>query len=131
MVTNYMRDFAYFVCDMGVAYREDTEEVRQAMLDAFDQLAEDKEIAASLLDNMEWMGVMSFGDNAVVVRTRLKTLPGKQWAIGRAYNAIVKKVFDERGIEMPFPHRTIYFGEDKNGESPKANVAVAMSTPTK
>ena len=131
MVTNYMRDFAYFVCDMGVAYREDTDEVRQAMLDAFDQLAEDKEIAASLLDNMEWMGVMSFGDNAVVVRTRLKTLPGKQWAIGRAYNAVVKKVFDERGIEMPFPHRTIYFGEDKNGESPKANVAVAMSTATK
>jgi small conductance mechanosensitive channel len=131
MVTNYMRDFAYFVCDMGVAYREDTDEVRQAMLDAFDQLAEDKDIASSLLDNMEWMGVMSFGDNAVVVRTRLKTLPGKQWAIGRAYNAIVKKVFDERGIEMPFPHRTIYFGEGKNGESPKANVEVAMNTATK
>jgi small conductance mechanosensitive channel len=73
---------------------------------------------------MEWMGVTSFGDNAVNVRTRLKTKPGTQWAIGRAYNAIVKKIFDERGIEMPFPHRTIYFGEDKGGGAAPARFSV-------
>src|SRR3546814_9394109 len=47
---------------------------------------------------------------------RIKTLPGSQWAAGRAYNEIIKKVFDERGIEIPYPHRTIYWGEDKHGE---------------
>jgi small conductance mechanosensitive channel len=124
MVTNYMRDYSYFVCDMGVAYREDTDEVRDAMLHAYEKLAEDAEIAADFLGPMEWMGVVSFGDNAVVVRTRLKTNPGKQWAIGRAYHAVVKKVFDERSIEMPFPHRTIYFGEDKLGNAPPARFSV-------
>src|SRR3546814_13041469 len=61
-------------------------------------------------------GVTTFGDSAVVVRGRIKTLPGSQWAAGRAYNEIIKKVFDERGIEIPYPHRTIYWGEDKHGE---------------
>ena len=70
------------------------------------------------------MGVTEFGDNAVTIRARLKTLPGKQWATGRAYNAYLKYVFDERGIEMPFPHRTIYFGEDKEGKAPSARINV-------
>src|SRR3546814_7430614 len=61
-------------------------------------------------------GVTTFGDSAVVVRGRIKTLPGSQWAAGRAYNEIIKKVFNERGIEIPYPHRTIYWGEDKHGE---------------
>jgi small-conductance mechanosensitive channel len=127
MVSNFMRDFAYFVCDMGVAYREDTGEVRDAMMDAFDELAGDASLADGFLGRMEWMGVTTFGDNAVTVRARLKTKPGRQWAIGRAYNAIVKRVFDERGIEMPFPHRTIYFGEDKSGAAPAARIAVQQT----
>ncbi len=126
MVSNFMRSFAYFVCDMGVAYRENTDEVRKAMMDAFDELAKDKTMASDFLGTMDWMGVTSFGDNAVNVRTRLKVAPGKQWGIGRAYNAIVKRIFDERGIEMPFPHRTLYFGEDKDGNAPAARVAVDL-----
>ena len=124
MVSNFMREFSYFVCDMGVAYREQTDEVREAMLDAYDELAKDKVMARDFLGKMEWMGVTSFGDNAVGVRTRLKTRPGKQWAIGRAYNAVVKRIFDERGIEMPFPHRTLYFGEDKDGSAPAATLKI-------
>jgi small conductance mechanosensitive channel len=54
----------------------------------------------------------------VVVRARIKTLPGRQWAVNRAYNAELKRVFDERGIEIPFPHQTVYFGEDKSGRAP-------------
>ena len=124
MVSNFMREFSYFVCDMGVAYREQTDEVRVAMLDAYEELATDTVMSRDFLGKMEWMGVTSFGDNAVTCRTRLKTKPGKQWGIGRAYNAIVKRIFDERGIEMPFPHRTLYFGEDKDGSSPAGRLEI-------
>ena len=124
MVSNFMRDFAYFVCDAGVAYRENVDEVKDAMMDAFDLLNADTKIAGELLGELEWMGVTEFGDNAVTIRARLKTLPGKQWMTGRAYNGLLKQVFDERGIEMPFPHRTIYFGEDKNGSAPSARLKI-------
>jgi moderate conductance mechanosensitive channel len=52
------------------------------------------------------------------VRARIKTLPGQQWATGRAYSEIVKEVFDERDIEIPFPHRTLYMGVGKDGTAP-------------
>jgi small conductance mechanosensitive channel len=121
-VSNFMRGFSYHVAAMGVAYREDIGEVKQAMRDAFEELR-GTEHGATILGDLDMQGVTEFGDNAVVVRARIKTLPGSQWGVGRAYNEIVKRVFDERGIEIPFPHRTIYWGEDKQGKAPPLRVA--------
>ena len=117
MVTNYMRDFGYFVCDMGVAYRENVDEVRQAMLDAFEELRSDDEQSQKILADLEWFGVNSFGDSAVVCRARIKCIPGAQWGVGRAYNGVLKRVFDDRNIEIPFPHQTIFLGESKDGKT--------------
>ncbi|MGX0977130.1 small-conductance mechanosensitive channel [Roseovarius sp. MBR-51] len=117
MVSNYVRDYGYFVCDMGVAYRENVDEVKQAMLDAFAELRGDPDQANGILDDLEWFGVNSFGDSAVMLRARIKCVPGRQWGIGRAYNGVLKKVFDARNIEIPFPHQTIYFGESKEGKT--------------
>lgn len=117
MVSNAMRGFSYSVCDMGVAYRENVEDAKQAMHDAFDMLMENPEIAESVIAPLEWLGITSFGDNAVMLRARIKTVPGKQWAIGRAYNGYLKTVFDERNIEIPFPQQTIWLGEAKDGST--------------
>ncbi len=117
MVSNFMRGFSYSVCDMGIAYRENVEDAKQAMHDAFERLMEDAELAESVIAPLEWFGINSFGDNAVVLRARIKTVPGKQWAIGRAYNGYLKTVFDERNIEIPFPQQTIWLGEAKDGST--------------
>lgn len=129
MVTNHMRDFSFHVGDIGIAYREDVEDARAALVDAFQELRSDPDLSAFILADMEWFGVQSLGDSAVILRVRIKTTPGKQWAVGRALNGAVKRVFDARGIELPFPHQTIYFGADKNGEAPPAFVAMAASKP--
>ncbi|EAQ03218.1 Small-conductance mechanosensitive ion channel [Pseudooceanicola batsensis HTCC2597] len=117
MVTNYMRDFGYFVCDMGVAYRENVDEVKKAMFDAFDELRSNPENRANIIGDLEWFGLNSFGDSAVVCRARIKSVPGAQWGVGRAYNEVLKRVFDDRNIEIPFPHQTIYLGEAKDGST--------------
>lgn len=122
MVSNYVRDYGYFVCDMGVAYRENVDEVKQAMLDAFAELRGDPDQANGILDDLEWFGVNSFGDSAVMLRARIKCVPGRQWGIGRAYNGVLKEVFDARNIEIPFPHQTIYFGESKQGRTQSLRV---------
>jgi moderate conductance mechanosensitive channel len=123
LVSNFTRDFSNYVFDMGVAYRENTEEVKQAIFDAFDELRQDPEHGQNILADLEWFGVERFDDSAVVVRARIRTLPGKQWNTGRAFNGIVKRVFDARGIEIPFPHTTLYFGESKAGETQAIHVA--------
>lgn len=117
-VTNFMRGFSFALIDMGVSYREDAAYVKQAMLDAFEALRADPEYKSAIIGELEWMGVNAFGASEVVFRARIKTLPGKQWGIKRAYNGILKRVFDERGIEIPYPHQTLYFGEDKAGKAP-------------
>ncbi len=117
LVSNFMREFSFYVCDMGIAYREEVEDAKEAMHLAFDELKKG-EAGRDILGNLEWFGLEAFGDSAVVLRVRIKTLPGKQWATGRAYNALLKRIFDERGIEIPFPHQTVYWGEDKQGKAP-------------
>lgn len=122
MVSNYVKDYGYFVCDMGVAYRENVDEVKQAMLDAFNELRADPEQASGILDDIEWFGVNSFGDSAVMLRARIKCVPGRQWGVGRAYNGLLKQVFDARNIEIPFPHQTILFAETKDGKTQNLTV---------
>ena len=68
-----------------------------------------------VLEPLEVLGVDKFADSAVVVRARIKTQPLRQWATGREFNRRIKKAFDAAGIEIPFPHRTVYWGTAKDG----------------
>lgn len=122
MVTNYMRDFGYHLGVYGVAYRENTDEVITHLRAAFDEMMEDPEVATHVLTDLEVNGVTAFTDSAVSVRIRIKTVPGMQWYVGRAYNRLVKRHFDAAGIEIPFPHTTLYFGQGKEGTAPPAFV---------
>ncbi|MEO1721738.1 MAG: mechanosensitive ion channel domain-containing protein [Pseudomonadota bacterium] len=122
MVSNYMRGFAYHVADLGIAYREDTDEGKEVMLDCFRAMKEDPEWRGDIIGELEWFGVQSLGDSAVVLRARIKVRPGKQWAVGRRYNELLKKACDERGIEIPFPHMTVWMGEGKDGAAPPVHL---------
>ncbi|MFM9271674.1 mechanosensitive ion channel domain-containing protein [Halomonas elongata] len=123
-VSNYMREFAYHVGEYGIAYRENIDEAIQALHAAFDDLAEDEEQKINLLEPLEVAGVIALADSSVNIRVRIKTTPGTQWAVGRAYNRLVKYHFDDAGIEIPFPHTTLYFGADKEGGAPPANLRI-------
>jgi small-conductance mechanosensitive channel len=65
----------------------------------------------------------------MIIRARIKTLPGKHWGAGRTYNELIKEVFDERGIEIPFPHVTLYMGEDRHGNAPPLRVRAENPPP--
>ncbi|KAA0875259.1 mechanosensitive ion channel domain-containing protein [Nitrincola tapanii] len=123
-VSNYMRGFGYHVGDYGVAYREDTDQVIVHLRAAFDELMTDEEQSANILGELEVQGVTELADSAVNVRVRIKTLPGSQWSVGRAYNRLVKRHLDAAGIEIPFPHMTLYFGQDKDGSAPPAPINI-------
>jgi small conductance mechanosensitive channel len=120
-VSNLMKHFGYHVANIGVAYRENIAEVKQAMQDAFDRLRK-TEHGENIIGDLDMHGVTEFANSAVIVRARIKTVSGQHWAAGRAYNELVKEVFDERGIEIPFPHVTLYMGEGKQGKSPSLRI---------
>lgn len=123
-VANYMREFAYHVGEYGVAYREDIDQVIVTLREAFDELMADPEHKANILAELEVHGVTALADSSVNIRVRIKTVPGTQWGVGRAYNRLVKYHLDAAGIEIPFPHMTLYFGEDKEGKAPPAPIVI-------
>jgi small conductance mechanosensitive channel len=89
----------------------------------------DPAFGKDMLEPIEIMGLDRFADSAQVVRARLKTRPIQQWRIGREFNRRLKKAFDAAGIEMPFPHRTLYWGMPKQGSQPPVHVAMEDQAP--
>lgn len=124
-ISNLTKDFSFYVFDVGIAYREDADEVMDVLKKIGAELQEDPEFGPLILEPLEVLGVDQFADSAVIIKARLKTLPIKQWSVGREFNRRMKKRFDELGIEIPFPHTTLYFGEDKQGKAPSARVQLS------
>lgn len=123
-VTNMTKDFSFYLLDIGVAYREDTDEVVEVCRQIVEQMRDEPEFAPFILEPLEVLGVDQFADSAVIIKARIKTPPIKQWMVGREFNRRMKKRFDELGIEIPFPHQTIYFGVDKHGGAPAAPIRI-------
>ncbi|MGH1483859.1 MAG: mechanosensitive ion channel family protein [Geminicoccales bacterium] len=121
-ITNHTKDFSYAELSIGVAYRENTDEVVEVIKQIGAELETDMAYAASMLEPIQVLGVDELADSAVIIKARIKTKPMTQWGVKRGFNRLMKYRFDELGIEMPFPHQTVYFGEDKSGQAPAAQV---------
>jgi moderate conductance mechanosensitive channel len=122
VVTNMTKDFSRYVFDIGVAYREDVDQVIAVIREVDEDLRADPAFSESILEPIEILGLDRFADSAVIIRARTKTVPIKQWMVGREFNRRLKRAFDQRGIEIPFPHRTLYMGVDKDGRAPALSV---------
>jgi moderate conductance mechanosensitive channel len=116
-VRNMTRDYAYFVADIGVVFREDPDRVVAVLRAVAADLAKDPDWAPYILAPLEVVGVDRFTDSAMVIRIRLKAVPLRQWPVGREFNRRMKKAFDAAGIEMPAANQTRYLPQ---GEPPEA-----------
>jgi small conductance mechanosensitive channel len=110
-LSNRTKDFSYYVIDIGVAYKEDTDVVVEVLREVGAALAADAEYRTSVLEPLEVLGVDDFAESQVTIKIRIKTVPLKQWDVGRELRRRIKKAFDAKRIEIPFPHLSVYFGE--------------------
>ena len=119
-VKNLTRDFAFYVVDVAVAYSEDTDRVVAVLKHAAEELRADPAFGPFMLAPLEVVGLDRFEASAVIIQVRLKTLPSRQWSVGREFNRRFKKAFDAAGIEIPVPHRKIIFGGGSAPPKPEA-----------
>ena len=124
VVTNMTKGYSRYVFKIGVAYREDVDEVMNIMREVDEEIRKDPEFGSDILEPLEIFGLDEFADSALIIKARTTTKPIKQWRIAREFNRRLKKKFDARDIEIPFPHQTIYMGKDKKNESPPLNVLI-------
>lgn len=125
VVTNMTKEYSQALIEIGVAYKEDVDEVVAVLEQIAEDMRSDEELKDSILDPLEVLGLDSFGDSSVNIKVRLKTAPAQQWSIAREFRRRVKKVFDEKGIEIPFPHLTLYIGEAPSDARLKLDVKKA------
>ena len=110
-LANMTHGFSYYLFDIGVAYKEDTDHVIEVLKGIADGMMQEEPYKYDILEPMEVLGVDKFADSAVIVKVRIKTMPIRQWVVGREMNRRIKKEFDRLGIEIPFPHLSLYFGD--------------------
>lgn len=110
-MANMTKSWSASVMNIGVAYKEDTDRVAEIMREVGKDLQQDEQFGKKMLEPIEILGVDAFGESAVEIKIRIKTLPIEQWGVGREYRRRLKKAFDRENIEIPFPHRTLYMGE--------------------
>ena len=123
VVTNMTKGYSRYVFDIGVAYRENVDEVMAVMMAVDEALRADPEFGPDILEPLEMLGLDRFGDSALIIKARTTTKPIKQWRVAREFNRRLKIAFDKKGIEIPFPHLTLYMGQDKAGGAPPLRIS--------
>jgi moderate conductance mechanosensitive channel len=117
-VSNMSRQFAQAVIDVGVAYRENVDDAFEVMRQVGSQMRADESFGPRILAELEIAGVERLDDSAVILRCRFKVLPLEQWNVRREFLRRIKAAFDACGIEIPFPHVTLYARSGKDGRAP-------------
>jgi small-conductance mechanosensitive channel len=108
-LSNQTKGWSACVMDIGIAYDQDTDVVVQILKEVHEQMAKDEVYGSKMSGPIEVFGVDEFADSAVIIKARVKTEPAQQWFIGREYRRRLKKELGRRGIEIPFPQRTLHF----------------------
>lgn len=100
-VTNLTRDFGYAVIDVAVGLNEEPARISALLREVATELRKDEKFKTDIKADLEVLGVDKFLPNAWVMRARLRTLPGRHWAVGRELNLRIKQHFDAQKIESP------------------------------
>ncbi|MBS9479076.1 mechanosensitive ion channel domain-containing protein [Ancylobacter radicis] len=116
-IKNMSKDFAYAVVDVRIAYRESIDDALALMAEVAADMAARGPLAETIIEPFEVVGVEGLEQSHVWLRGRFKTRPLGQWNVKREFYRRIKAAFEARGIEIPFPHRTLYLGTDKKGHA--------------
>jgi small conductance mechanosensitive channel len=97
-LANLTKDFSYYVIDVQVDYSENTDRVIELLRESANELRQEPRFAASILEPLDVIGIDKFTNDGVVIQVRIKTLPQKQWEVGRELRRRILKRFLADGI---------------------------------
>jgi moderate conductance mechanosensitive channel len=102
-LANRSKDFSYYMVDLSVSYYDDPDRVAAVLREISAEMQADQTFGPSILEPIEVLGVDSFGDWSMKLKARIKTVPLKQWYVGREFRKRVVKAFVHNGFAIPFP----------------------------
>jgi small conductance mechanosensitive channel len=115
-VKNLTRDFAYAVARIAVSSGEDIDRVVEIVREVSEGLMADETLRPMILDPFDYQGVDALDPSGVVLLVRIRTVAGKQWSVGRAFNRLLKIAFDKHAIASRDPTQVVIVGEPGSTE---------------
>lgn len=111
--SNYTKEWSRVNLDVPVAYGEDLDHCFEVINKVGKELAEDEYFGSKIMEAPQVLRVNNFGDSGIDIKILGKTMPLTQWEVTGELRKRLKKAFDEEGIEIPWPHVKLYFGESQ------------------
>ena len=108
--SNMAREWARINLDISVGYNENLDKVFQVLTDVCTKFKDDPEWGINMLTTPEAVRVNNLGDSGIEIKIIGDTKPMQQWALMGELRKRIKERFDEEGIEIPWPHTKVYFG---------------------
>jgi len=106
-LSNLTREYSYYVFNVAISYAEDPDRVIDVLKSIGAELMEEEGYKPLILAPLDVLGVDQLGENGVAIKARFKTLPGKQWTVGREMNRRIRKQFQDAEIERAFPSQVV------------------------
>ncbi len=110
VASNYTRHFARVNLDVSVAYDTDLDQAISVINRVGNELAEDEEWRKLIRTPPQAVRVNKIGDSGIDIKIVGEVKPMQQWAVMGQLRLRLKKAFDAEGIEIPWPHTKVYFG---------------------
>jgi small-conductance mechanosensitive channel len=117
-LANMSKDFSYYVITVGVAFDGDVDRAVEAMTDAAASMMNEPDFKPYVLTPLEVFGVDAFEAGQLVIKARIKTVPLKQWLVGRELRKRIARVFSDRGIHMPTARMVVDLRRPARAERP-------------
>ena len=120
IVSNLTQEWSRAHLNISVAYKEDLDRVMSLMRQTWEEMRHDPNWGSFMLSETPWLlRVNEFGDSGITIKMVGETQPIKQWDVMGEFRRRIKKVFDEQGIEIPWPHTKVYFGSPPSSQKPE------------
>jgi len=130
MASNLTKKWSRAHLNISVAYKEDLDKVMAIIKKVWEELAEDPDWGPFLISKTPWLlRVNEFGDSGIVIKVVGETKPGKHWDTMGELRRRIKKVFDDEGIEIPWPHVKLYMGDTEAGKGPTCKACSHTNLP--
>ena len=114
IVSNLTKEWSRAHLNISVAYKEDLDRVMALMRKTWEEMTEDLNWGPHMIAKTPWLlRVDEFGSSGITIKMVGETEPIKQWDVMGEYRRRIKRVFDQEGIKIPWPHVKLYYDQSK------------------
>lgn len=111
VVSNLSKEWSRSVLDIAISYRENVDRAMEVLAQIGKEFMAEEAYRSVILEPPQILGLERLGESQIILRMMVKTLPLKQWDVGRELRRRIKNRFDEAGLQIPYPHRILMWGD--------------------